>query len=195
MNAGWIGSIVGAVVLAGWALDVPLLTSAGGAWVTTKPLTAVCLALSGAIVALLSETNQRRTLARMTLTMWLSLLCLLSTWAISGATSDAFWAVFVAEAPAAIESTRPGVPSLMTIASFWAVAGVGWASVWKNRRAVESVGAFLTASALVAIVGGYVFGWPLARYYIDGVSTAYAFPTALGFLCVGVGCLQSERGG
>lgn len=190
-SPAWIASLVGAVVFYGWVADLPHLTSVCPGWVTTKPLTAVCLILSGVVVGLMRADGDRLALVRSTAVMWLNLLWLLSVWALSTHTPNAFWKVFASEKMGAIESTGPGVPSLMTLLSLAVVCGLGWTSFWRYEKAERFAGWFFVGTALVAIVLGYGADIETARYYVEGFSTGYAFPTAVGFLCIGVGCLKN----
>lgn len=193
IRLAWAAVAVGATVLAGWYAQVPELTAVGSHWPTTKPITAVCLMFSGALVGLGEAPGKGAAVARSALTMWLTLFVLTAIWALSSHTPDAFWSVFVTEADGATESTRPGVPSLVTLGSFAAVTGLGWASIWGHHSHHRAVGLALVFSALTSLLFGYALDLELGRYYVEGVSTGYALPTAIGFLCVGFGCLAAPK--
>jgi len=184
--------LVGSVVLLGWILDVPVLTSLHPEWVTMKAATAVCFCLSGAMMVFAAAKSVFWNLQ--------AVLCSAGVvWCMTLMAVDALFGLdigmtglFIEEAPGAVLSVRPGEPSLATVLCFvvFALGGIFYLTgEHVLQRAFCSAPLLLGAMALV----GYFLSEDRALFYLPGVSTGMALTTAALFTLMGAVGMVSRR--
>lgn len=179
---GWMIAVaIGLVVMIGWHGDIGVLKSGRTDWVTVKYTTALCIVLSGLSGAALPSFGGR--LFSTTLSMCALVTCVYS---LGGSRHALF-----SEADTGVLSSDAGVPSYATAVCVLVV------SFYLLMRSESLPGGRLRAlSARVAwpacllISGtaliGYAFGGvPWMLFFVDGVSTAMAFLTAVSIHVIG----------
>jgi len=189
-------AVLGALVLVGWAFDVPLLKAVVSGLTTMKPNTALCFVLAGVGLGLRVGLHDRVTGRR------IAQLCGALVLLIGVATLAEFLfhrdlgldALLFRELHPPLGSPYPERMSEMTALSF---AGSGGALVLLDSRRAPAaaqilalVVAFVSLTALV----GYAYGQ--RALYASGPFSSVALHTALGFaaLAIALLCARPERG-
>ena len=189
-------AILGALVLVGWALDVPLLKGVLPGLATMKPNTALCFILGGVALGLPvgpPDSMAGRRIAR--LCGALVLLIGVATLAEYLFRVDVGLDALLFRAPhPAPGSPHPERMSQMTALSF---ACAGTALLLLNARRAQAATQILTlVVALVSVIAlvGYAYG-VRALYAVDPFSSV-ALHTGLGLLALALGilCARPERG-
>ncbi len=181
--------LLGAAVLCGWALDVPLLKSISTAWVTMKANTAVCFALAG--VALWFSAVPRLRGPAAALVVLIAALTLAQY--IFGADVRIDQLLFKEVAP--IQTSNPGRMAPATALNFILI---GLALLFLNARrrfwAVEVMVLAVFITSLMAVIG-YVYDVRLF-YGLAEAYTTMAIHTAVAFLilCAAVPAARPDIG-
>jgi signal transduction histidine kinase len=189
-------TVLGTLVLGGWAFDVPLLKSIVPGLATMKPNTALCFILGGVSLGLQvvrPDWVTGRRIAR---------LCGVLVLLIGAATLAEYLthadlgldALLFRGVPSAPSSPYPLRMSHMTALSFTCI---GAAFLLLDSRRAPAAAEILTfVAVLVALVAlvGYAYG-VRALYAVDPFSSV-ALHTAVCFAALGVGmlCARPERG-
>lgn len=182
--------VMGAVVLFGWVLDIPVLKSLSADWVTMKFSTAFSFLMSGLIILLINEFKNNHTeLTKIFLPVpMIIVLFFMSTLFVSNITGIPSGVIdlFVEESEA-IKSVAPGVPSFGTIISFLIIVIVSF--VWilnttKYQKYFTIFGCVVLALSIIAL-SGYALNNSLLYYEIENWSTAMALHTAITFALLG----------
>jgi hypothetical protein len=185
-------SVVAALVMLGWFLDITALKSIYPGWVTMKFSTAMSFLLSGALVYCVGRIARGDRAWTEVLLPGLVLMILLPMVALLAATASGTYIyvaeMFVQESSDAILSVEPGRPSVGTMICFTLVAVVGLASIFEpdgKPRLWRIAGGALAVLGAVALLG-YVLDESALYYYREGFSTAMAVHTALLFVLLGM---------
>lgn len=185
-------SIAGAIVIAGWIFNINILKSILPVWVTMKVTTAIAFILSGVTLYFITKSQQKSSSAALVIlpiaTMALLLLMVTHLLATFLGLRLGLEDLFVKESNGAIMSTIVGRPSVATMIEFILIAVAGVLTML-NPANLKIWLAFL--GWIVMFIGGmavigYIFRTPSLYYYIEGVSTAMAFHTAILFVLIGV---------
>lgn len=185
----------GLVVMFGWFLNIPILTSILPQWVTMKFSTAFSFFLSGLTLFFIIEISEgRREASEIVIPITsLLILILMATLLISVIVGfrSGIEDLFVREAANAIKTTTLGRPSVGTMVSFILIAVAGILSLFdydKIKKYLKIIGIVIGVLASIAILG-YILSVPVLYYAVAGWSTAMAFHTALFFLLLGIGLI------
>ena len=165
------------IVLCGWLSDSLKLTSWGGN-VTSKPTTAICLALLNMVLLSRSETK-----------LWgKGVAAFVVFYAVASLIPDlgaSTW--FIEERAGAINSVAPGVLSIVA-----AVLICCWSVVIDFQTFINTACGLSVALALVALAG-HATDKPLMTYYVPELATGMAVPTAGILLLMGVGYYEPDK--
>src|SRR3990170_4024530 len=192
-------AVSGLAEIFAWVFDIQALKSVLPSMVTMKFSTAVSFFLSGITLFFIAESaHGRASIAQAvipvtTLLVMLVMATLLasSLFGLKTGIED----LFVEEEAAAVKTTVPGRPSLVTMADFIALAAAGIGSLfrygWQKGHLYFS-GAFITATGALALVG-YILGIEYLFFSWPGVSTGMALITAFLFELLGAGLIMLSR--
>jgi len=192
--------IIGLVVMIGWFTDDDVLKRLNPNWVTMKFSTAVSFLASGLVVLLMNESRNKNLepakiiiFAPLIIVLFFMATFLVST--IAG-TSSGVSSLLVTEDPSsALQSVKPGTPSVGTMINFLLITGIGFTYLLvhpKHKKYSNICGAIVLALAIIALVG-YAIDSPPLYYQIEGASGAMALHTAIAFALLGIGMMLFVR--
>jgi signal transduction histidine kinase len=193
--AGGAVAIIGALVLAGWALNVPIVTQSSQGGIPMIPLTALCFVLAGGALTMAVRPNHTAVTEaiQQTLAAAVATIAVLSFYEnIRGGTSE-FDLLLFGDRIRAGPLSPPGRVAINTSACLllFALALLFIPHDQRKRdlraQMFASPGLFI---ALVAILG-YVFG--VKGMYSLSQTSGMALPTAIALLILGVGILVAVR--
>src|SRR5581483_365893 len=191
--------LLGALALAGWVLNMPVLKSILPGLAPMQANTALCLILAGNSLWLLSVGNDTRP----RLFRWLAQICTASFLTLALVTlveyvsgwKLAFDQILIPEAGRLAGTAHPGRMGPNTAVCFLLLAITQfWSSMRQptpNRaRGIEILGSLVTILGLVSIIGRATnitlgYGW----WQLTGM----AVPTGLAFMLMGVAIVLWER--
>jgi hypothetical protein len=187
--------IAGLGVIAGWIFDIGFLKSISPAWISMKFDTAVAFVLSGVTLyflvrAMEGEYDKAQVALSITSLIIILLMGILFFSTIFNIQTGAE-ELFIKETSVAVKTIIPGRPSLPTMINFILIA-VGGIMTLLNcgnlRLKLRGIG------LIVGVIGGlatagYISNIPTLYYYIAGVNSAMACPTAALFVLTGIGLL------
>jgi PAS domain S-box-containing protein len=189
--AGIFVALVGAVVLAGWLLDITKFQSIYGD-LTVKANTALLLILSGVSLCLLDLAPEKRTL-RIVAEACAAVVALVAVLTLSqhllGWNLGIDQLLFT-EPRGALATTSPGRMGLPASTCF-TLAGVALL-LFHRRKAVrlpQVLSVFVCLWALLAIVG---YLYQAEQLYLVAQYTAIALPTAVALFVLGLGLLAAR---
>ncbi|MEM3065347.1 MAG: HAMP domain-containing sensor histidine kinase [Candidatus Nitrosotenuis sp.] len=184
----------GLAVVAGWVFDVAALKSVVPQEVTMKLSTALSFFFSGVMLYFVSNRfagkagNDQIAIPISGLVIFLFMASLLATNILG--VPNGIEQLFVAEGPAAVETSLPGVPSIPTIISFLLIVVVGMISLNShNLRPIRYIGYAILAVGATSLIG-HLSGQPVLYYYVENVSTAMAIHTGALFAMIGFALSQ-----
>ncbi len=199
--AGALAVVVGALALAGWALDIDVLKSVLPDWVSMKPNTAVAFLLTG--IAVLLSGPRPPPEADEALTPWsragrlgsllAGLIGLLSLGEYAFGWNPGFDQWLFPEPLGTVGTSHPGRMAPDTALCFVLFAA-GWELPHHPRRSNRAwvapllFGAAVTSLALIEILSYFT---PSLRTYGWGGLTMMALPTALVFAALGAALILS----
>jgi hypothetical protein len=184
-----------AMVIAGWAFNVPLLTSISPAWVSMKISTAICFLLSGVSLYYMARAREgdSETAQIVLFITTLIVMLLMGTLFFSGllGVRTGIEDLFVKDTAGAIKTVAPGRPSAPTMLNFMlmSVAAIlTLVNIKRLRPAQKTIGIVIGLIGAIAIIG-YIIGAPALYYYFEGINSAIALNTACLFVLLGAGLL------
>ena len=161
--------LVGIMVVVGWVLGIPVLTSILPQWVTMKFTTAVCFVASGAILYFVAVSQQEKNevfqilLPIASLIIFLLMLSLLMSVLLGIRTG--IEDLFVQEAEGAVKTTTPGRPSVGTMVDFVLIGIAGMLTAFTAPNLKQRLGII---GGIVGIVGGIaVVGYLMAQDFYN----------------------------
>lgn len=183
----------GVAEILAWIFGVSVLISVLPSMVTMKFSTAVSFFLSGvALYFIAVSVGGRASAAQAVLPATALIIMLIMVTLLASALfglKTGIENVFVEEAPAAVKTTVPGRPSLVTMADFIVISISAIAALFKGGRLKKilfSSGVILVTTGLLAI-SGYALGAEYLYFSWPGVSTGMALVTAVLFVLLGWG--------
>ncbi|MDQ3673464.1 MAG: HAMP domain-containing histidine kinase [Gemmatimonadota bacterium] len=195
--AGGAVVILGAFVLAGWALDLNFVTRAARGF-PMIPLAALCFVLAGGalITAVRARRNPTTEAIQQTLAALVGTIAVITLYEYSRNGGTGIDLLLFGDKLVDMPWNPPGRISVNSAATFLLYA-LGLLSIPHDRRRRDlRAQMFATPALLVPLVAllGYLFG--VKGMYSLSHSTGMAVPTAIGHLVLGVGILfaNTERG-
>ena len=195
-----IVALTGVVVIFGWLMNIPVLTSVLPHWVTMKFSTALCFFFSGVTLFLITNAVVgRQEISRVTIPIGVGGILLLMASLLASTLLGVRIGIedlFVEEKEGAIMTTTPGRPSVGTMIDFILVAIAGILTMLnpeKFRPVIQKLGWIVGPIGAVALVG-YVLDMPGLYYHWEGFSTAMAIHTAILFVMLGAGLVLLGAG-
>lgn len=194
-------ALAGAIVMAGWFLDIAVLKSILPVWVTMKFSAALAFVLSGIELYYIARFQKNDREVSIIVIPVVSMIILLLMTSLLASTflgmNVGVEEMFVKEQSSAIRSVAPGMPSVATMINFVLIAMAGILKI-SNISVARKL--FVMFGVLVALIGaaavtGYAIAWPPLYFQITGVSTAMALHTAILFCLWGAGMFSAERNG
>lgn len=185
--------IGGAIVMAGWILDIEVLKSILPMWVTMKFSTALSFFLSGITLYFVTSFFEKRAdLVQIALSLTTLMILLLMATLLVSTFLDVRTGVedlFVRETEDAVKTTTPGRPSVGTMINFILVAIAGILTLFDMKKLGQKIyviGSIILVIGSLAVLG-YVLSMPFLYYTVEGFSTAMALHTAILFIITGAG--------
>lgn len=189
----------GAIVMAGWILEIEALKSILPFWVTMKFLTALSFFLSGIILYFVAYNTEGGGVLNQIMIAISSILILFFMLNLLLATlfnfSTGIEDLFVHELRDAVKTTLPGRPSIGTMINFTLVSIAGLTSLFEVKKfnhKIYIIGIIVLIISSIAVLG-YIASIPLLYYTITGYSTAMALHTAILFMLAGIGFINCRK--
>lgn len=192
--AGAAVVVLGAFVLAGWALDLEFVTTAARGF-PMIPLAALCFVLGGGslIMAVRPRRNATTEAIQQTLAALVGLIALITLYEYARDNGTGIDLLLFGDKLVDMPWSPPGRISINSAATLLLFA---LALLWiphDRRHRDHRAQWFATSALLIPLVAilGYVFG--VKGMYSLSHSTGMAVPTAIGQLILGVGILFANR--
>jgi PAS domain S-box-containing protein len=192
LATGWLAIAVGLAVIIGWLVDSAWLKGAIGVPITMKANTALCFALAGASLLLVSRPDLRWRRAGQALGAVLAVLAGLTLsqhiigWDLG---MDQFLFREPLGQPGTASPGRMGVPASLS----FLFLGLGLALIdWRNSGGQFPIRYFPLAATVISLVTivGYVFG--STALYSNPPVMGIAWPTAATLFLVSLGVLAAR---
>lgn len=196
---GIVVSVGGALVMAGWLLDIEIVKNPFPGTITMKFPTALSFLLSGITLYFSARFRKKdREWAYILIPIAGMILFLLMSSMLASMVlglDTGIEEMFVDDPMAAVGSVTPGRPSVATMAAFLLI-GLAGAVTTLNfkgaRNALTLLGLEVAAIGTLAILG-YAMNQPLLYFAVQGKSSAMAVNTAVLFFLWGIGAALTER--
>ena len=193
--AGSAVAVIGALVLAGWALNVPIITQWSQGGIPMIPLTALCFVLAGGSLTMAVRPNRSATTEaiQQTLAAAVATIATLSFYEyLRGGTSD-FDLLLFGDKVRAGPLSPPGRIAINSAACLL-LYGLALLFIPHDQRKRDlRAQMFATPGLLIALIAilGYVFG--VKGMYALSQTSGMAMPTAIAHLILGVGIIFAVR--
>lgn len=192
--AGGAVVILGAFVLAGWALDLSIVTHASRGF-PMIPLTALCFVLAGGslITAVRARRNATTEAIQQTLAALVGTIAVITLYEYARDTGTGIDLLLFGDKLVDMPWNPPGRIAINSAATLLLFA-LALLSIPHDRRQRDlRAQMFATPALLVPLVAllGYVFG--VKGMYSLSQSSGMAVPTAIGHIVLGVGILFANR--
>ncbi|MFN2635608.1 MAG: sensor histidine kinase [Gemmatimonadaceae bacterium] len=193
--AGSAVAILGALVLIGWSLDIPIVTSASAGTLPMLPLTAVCFLLCGFSLALGSRRyhTPAAEAAQQTLAALAASIAVLTLYEYLRGGESRFDLLLFGDTLRRSAWFPYGRMAANTAATLLLYSLALLSVPHDQRRRDLRAQLFATPGLLIPLTAiiGYVFG--VKGLYSLSQSTGMPLPTAVGFLILGVGIIFACR--
>ena len=192
--AGAAVVVLGAFVLAGWALDLEFVTTAARGF-PMIPLTALCFVLSGGslIMAVRPRRNATTEAIQQTLAAFVGIIALITLYEYARGSGAGIDLLLFGDKLVDMPWSPPGRISVNSAGTLLLYALALLFIPHDRRQRDHRAQWFATPALLIPLVAilGYVFG--VKGMYSLSHSTGMAVPTAIGQLILGVGILFANR--
>jgi signal transduction histidine kinase len=193
--AGSVVAMLGAVALAGWGLNAPLITTAASGGYPILPLTAVCFVLSGSALTMAAWPHRTATLEaiQQTLSAAVATIAGLTLYEYLRGSESGFDTLLFGDRIRQISVSPPGRIALNSAGALL-LFGLALLSIPHDKRKQDlRAQMFATPGLLIALLAilGYLFG--VKGMYSLSQSSGMAPPTAIGELILGLGILLTVR--
>jgi signal transduction histidine kinase len=193
--AGTAVAVLGTLVLIGWSLDLPLVTSASAGFLPMLPLTAVCFVLAGFSLALGSRRYHTPTAeaVQQTLAALVATIAVLTLYEYVRGGESRFDLLLFGETLRRTAWFPYGRMAVNTAATILLYSLALLSIPHDQRRRDLRAQVFATPGLLIPVTAiiGYVFG--VKGLYSLSQSTGMPLPTAVGLLILGVGIIFACR--
>jgi signal transduction histidine kinase len=193
--AGGLVAILGAAALAGWALNVPAVTTPTTGGYPILPLMALCFVLAG--IALILAVRRRRSATidaiQQTLAALVATIAGLTLYEYLRGSSSGFDLLLFGDQVKRVSTIPPGRIAINSAGSLLLFALALLSIPHDQRRQDLRAQMFATPALLIALLAilGYLFG--VKGMYSLSQSSGMALWTAIGQLILGVGILVAVR--
>jgi signal transduction histidine kinase len=193
--AGSVVAILGAVALAGWALNAPLFTTVASGGYPILPLTALCFVLAGSALTMAAWPHRTTTLEaiQQTLAAAVATIAGLTVYEYLRGSESGFDTLLFGDRIKQI-SIAPAGRIALNSAGALLLFGLALLSIPHDQRKQDlRAQMFATPGLLIALLAilGYLFG--VKGMYSLSQSSGMALPTAIGELILGLGILLTVR--
>jgi ABC-type nitrate/sulfonate/bicarbonate transport system substrate-binding protein len=199
MLLAYLVTFGGAIVMAGWILDIEVLKSILPMWVTMKFTTALLFFISGIILYVVTSSIENTSnISKIILTITtIIILYFLITLLVSIFLDirSGLENLFVREYFGAIKTTKVGRPSIGTLINFTFIALIGVLTLIQAKnlnKKLVIIGLIIIVIASIAVFG-YVISIPILYYSLENYSTAMAMHTAILFIIIGLGFFAAGK--
>lgn len=192
-------SLSGAVVMAGWFLNIGILKSILPVWVSMKFSTALSFFLSGIMIYFVARFQKKERELAVVVIPILSMIILLLMTSLLASTlmgvSVGVETMFVKESIMAVGSVTPGRPSVATMIDFFLLAVAGILTIMNIERLnkIPAIFGVMVAATGLMVILGYCINYSLLYFAVSGKSSAMALHTAILFILSGVGLVLTAR--
>jgi signal transduction histidine kinase len=193
--AGGLVAILGAAALAGWALNIPAVTTPTTGGYPILPLMALCFVLAG--IALIMAVRRKRTAStdaiQQTLAALVATIAGLTLYEYLRGSSSGFDLLLFGDKVKRVSTIPPGRIAINSAGSLLLFALALLSIPHDQRRQDLRAQMFATPALLIALLAilGYLFG--VKGMYSLSQSSGMALWTAIGQLILGVGILLAVR--
>jgi signal transduction histidine kinase len=193
--AGGLVAILGAAALAGWALNIPAVTTPTTGGYPILPLMALCFVLAG--IALIMAVRRKRTAStdaiQQTLAALVATIAGLTLYEYLRGSSSGFDLLLFGDQVKRVSTIPPGRIAINSAGSLLLFALALLSIPHDQRRQDLRAQMFATPALLIALLAilGYLFG--VKGMYSLSQSSGMALWTAIGQLILGVGILVAVR--
>lgn len=192
-------AVSGLIEIFAWVFDIQVLKSVLPSMVTMKFSTAVSFFLSGVTLLFIAESAGGRVSVAQAVIPVTTLLVMLIMATLLASSLFGFETgienLFIEEEAAAVKTTVPGRPSLVTMADFLVLAAAGIGSLfrysWQQGHLFFS-GALIASTGALALLG-YILDIEYLFFSWPGVSTGMALITAFLFALIGACLIMLSR--
>ena len=195
MIAGSTVAIIGAVALAGWALNLPFVTTVTTGGYPILPLMAVCFVLAGGALTMAVRPHRTATLdaIQQTLAALVATIAGLTLYEYLRGSESGFDLLLFGDRIKQISNHPPGRIAINSAGSMLLFALALLSIPHDQRRHDLRAQMFATPALLIALLAilGYLFG--VKGMYSLSQSSGMALWTAVGQLILGVGILVAVR--
>jgi signal transduction histidine kinase len=193
--AGTIVAFLGALVFAGWALNVPIITEWKPGGIPMIPLTALCFILAGSSLVVAVGPKQTATTEgiQQTLAALVATIAVLTFYEYTRGSESGFDLLLFGNRVARAGWTQPGRIAINSAGSLLLYSLALLFIPHDRRKRDLRAQMFATPALLIALVAilGYVFG--VRGMYAVSQSSGMALPTAIAHLILGVGIIFAVR--
>jgi signal transduction histidine kinase len=193
--AGGAVAIIGAVVLAGWALDLPLITQWSQGGIAMIPLTALCFVLAGGSLTMAVRPHRTGTTeaVQQTLAALVATIAILSFYEYLRGGGSGFDLLLFGDKLRRGPLSPPGRIAINSAACLLLYSLALLFIPHDQRKHDLRAQMFAAPALLIALIAvlGYVFG--VKGMYALSLSSGMALPTAVAHLILGVGIILAVR--
>jgi signal transduction histidine kinase len=193
--AGTAVAIVGALVLSGWALNLPIATEWKPGGIPMIPLTALCFVLAGGSLTMAGRPHQSATTEaiQQTLAALVATIAILTIYEYLRGSEPRFDLLLFGNRLAQAQWSPPGRIAINSAGSLLLYSFALLFIPHDRRKRDLRTQMFATPALLIALVAilGYVFG--VRGMYAVSQSSGMALPTAIAQLILGVGIIFAVR--
>src|ERR1700704_5991539 len=193
--AGSAVAILGALALVGWALNIPLVTTATTGGYPILPLMALCFVLAGGALTMAVRPHRTGTTEaiQQTLASLVATIAGLTLYEYLRGSESGFDLLLFGDKLKRVSPNPPGRMSINSAGSLLLFALALLSIPHDRRRHDLRAQMFATPALLIALLAilGYLFG--VKGMYSLSQSSGMAFWTAVGQLILGVGIIVAVR--
>ena len=193
--AGTTVALLGVVVFAGWAFNLPIITEWKPGGIPMIPLTALCFVLAGCSLAVAVRPQQTATTEaiQQTLAALVATIAILTFYEYIRGSESGFDLLLFGNRVTQAGWSPPGRIAINSAGSLLLYSFALLFIPHDRRKRDLRAQMFATPALLIALVAilGYVFG--VRGMYAVSQSSAMALPTAIAHLILGVGIIFAVR--
>jgi len=193
--AGSVVAVIGALVLAGWALNLPLITQWSQGGIPMIPLAALCFVLAGGSLTMAVRPNRTATTEaiQQTLAAAVATIAILSFYEYFREGGSDFDLLLFGDKLRGGPSSPPGRIAINSAACLLLYSLALLSIPHDQRKHDLRAQMFATPGLLIALIAivGYVFG--VKGMYALSQTSGMAMPTAISHLILGVGIIFAVR--